>query len=136
MLLTTWEQWRAAHPRTRVLSRMTGHGRNYERNPYLEYEQSDAIIFPVTSESDRLPNHEQVLAVEVGEAAAAVQVAGFAERHPQGLTARVGVAEVRFTWDGRLGTVTAASQTQGMISYPVYWFAFHAFHPEGELLSP
>jgi hypothetical protein len=34
---TTWEQWKAAHPDTVVLSEETGHVRNYNRDPYGQY---------------------------------------------------------------------------------------------------
>lgn len=34
---TTWERWREQHPDTEVLSRDTGHARNYDRDPYGDY---------------------------------------------------------------------------------------------------
>jgi hypothetical protein len=37
--------WRVAHTRGKVLSRETGHGRDYGANPYQSYDQPDLRPF-------------------------------------------------------------------------------------------
>jgi hypothetical protein len=64
-----WLQWRTLHPDTRVVSKRTGHARNYESNPYDGYAQlhSDATLHPLPFDmDDRRPPKERVLAVPVG----------------------------------------------------------------------
>ncbi|MDX1747542.1 MAG: DUF3179 domain-containing protein, partial [Halobacteriales archaeon] len=37
LVWTTWEQWKSLHPETAVLSEQTGYARNYNRDPYGQY---------------------------------------------------------------------------------------------------
>jgi hypothetical protein len=54
------------HPQGKVLSRETGHIRNYGQNPYAGYDTIDSNPwFPVTGDDDRLLPKERVVAIEV-----------------------------------------------------------------------
>lgn len=66
--ITTWEQWRSAHPETRVLSRDTDiyPPATYGSNPYEGYARSDRVGFGVNRVDDRLPSKEIVYGVTVG----------------------------------------------------------------------
>ncbi len=59
-----WSNWKSLHPDTLVLSQDTGHFRDYSRDPYAGYYTSNAIIFPVDNEDDRLHNKAIVYGVE------------------------------------------------------------------------
>lgn len=58
LIWTTWEQWRSAHPDTKVLSEDTGHLRNYSNDPYGSYNPTSGyynqrkVMFPLMHESD------------------------------------------------------------------------------------
>lgn len=71
--ITTWRQWREAHPDTRVLSRNTGiyPSETYETNPYAGYENSSRVGPGVDEVDGRLPPKEIVHGVTVGETAKA-----------------------------------------------------------------
>jgi hypothetical protein len=71
MLHTTWGRWVAEHPATRVLSRETGHARDYDRDPYLGYARDPSIMFPVKRRDSRLGEKELVLGIAAGDAARA-----------------------------------------------------------------
>jgi hypothetical protein len=43
---TTWQAWRAEHPKTQVLSIDTGFRRDYTRDPYESYARSDRPDVP------------------------------------------------------------------------------------------
>jgi len=43
--IISWEAFRSAYPTGEVLSRETGHGRTYGRNPYVGYDDVDATPF-------------------------------------------------------------------------------------------
>ena len=61
---TTWHTWREMYPSTKVVSRNTGHNRDYGRYPYGNYRTShSSLIFPVANEDNRLPNKERVLGI-------------------------------------------------------------------------
>lgn len=71
--IVAWADFRAAHPEGRVLSRDTGHARDYGRNPYPGYDDVAQPPFlyrgPVTP--DQLPAVARVLGIDLnGEAVA------------------------------------------------------------------
>jgi len=58
---TTWGEWKRRHPRTTVLSRSTGHQRNYSPGAaYADYFASDELMFPVRAKLGRLGAKQRV----------------------------------------------------------------------------
>lgn len=71
--IVSWQDFKSSHPQGKVLSRETGYGRNYGRNPYIGYDDVNNPPFlyqgPVTP--DQLPPVARVLTIDVnGEAVA------------------------------------------------------------------
>ncbi|MEM7330876.1 MAG: DUF3179 domain-containing protein [Chloroflexota bacterium] len=71
---TTWELWLEQHPNTFVLSRDTGHNRNYDRDPFTSsyaenLNQTGNFAFPVSEagRDGRLEPGHTVLGIEIGE---------------------------------------------------------------------
>lgn len=63
--LISFEQFRETHPDAKVLSRDTGHRRNYGENPYAGYDDINSSPFLMNSEdiSDKLPPMEKIIGV-------------------------------------------------------------------------
>lgn len=70
--IVSYGEFKEAHPGAVVLSRETGHGRDYGQNPYVYYDRTGATLFPVPEyEQGVLDAKERVLTVEeAGEAIA------------------------------------------------------------------
>jgi len=67
-----YEDWKAAYPGGKVLSRETGHSRSYGRNPYESYDQPDSSPFLLRGNPDRRrPPKERVVGLVVGGTARA-----------------------------------------------------------------
>jgi hypothetical protein len=82
----SWSDFKALHPNGDVLSRDTGHDREYGANPYEGYDDPDSVPFLLEGDADRrLPPKERVVAIRDGESAVVV---------PFSRLARVPVAEV------------------------------------------
>ena len=65
--------FKARYPDADVLSRDTGHERDYGANPYAGYDEPGSKPFLLTEEADdRLPPKERVVAVQQGEEAVVV----------------------------------------------------------------
>jgi hypothetical protein len=63
--LLSWGDFRQAHPDAWVLSRDTGHDRDYGRNPYVAYDQPDRQpLFPQATDDARLPAQTRVIGIE------------------------------------------------------------------------
>jgi hypothetical protein len=67
VVVSTWGQWRAAHPGTKVLSLETGHVRDYRPNAaYGRYYASPDTMFPAEPRSAALPPKAFVYALTLG----------------------------------------------------------------------
>jgi hypothetical protein len=67
-----FEDWLAAHPRGKLLSRDTGHQRDYGANPYQSYDQPEVGPFLFHGRLDaRRPPKERVVGVRIGGTAKA-----------------------------------------------------------------
>ncbi len=81
MVTTTWEEWRARHPETTVLSIETGYERDYsEGAAYRDYFSTDDLMFQVQARDDRLDNKDEVVALFLDDPAGG-------DRHPVALAA-------------------------------------------------
>ena len=78
--IVAWADWREAHPDGLVLSRDTGHDRDYGSNPYPGYDDIDSPAFLFEGEVDgRLAAKERVIGIERGGEAVAVRADELAE---------------------------------------------------------
>ena len=69
----SWADFKARHPDGDVLSRETGHDRDYGRNPYEGYDDPDSQPFLLAQEADRrLPPKERVVALKQKDGAVVV----------------------------------------------------------------
>ncbi len=65
--VTTWREWRRRHPTTTVVSRETGHDRDYTPGAaYGRYFASPETMFPVWKKSPALATKEWVYGLRVG----------------------------------------------------------------------
>jgi hypothetical protein len=77
-----WSVWRDAHPDGKVLSRDTGHERDYGRNPYPGYDDIDDFPFLYEGEVDgRYPAKTRIVGVRLGDDAVAVVLDHLATEH-------------------------------------------------------
>lgn len=126
-----WGAWREAHPETTVLSRETGHRRNYGRSPYGDYATSARLVFPVPLDRRYHPKMRTLGLRLPGRSARA---------YPAEEVARSGgVVEETFEGQRVLVAYDAESGTfRVKVPSPIevvegYWFAWMAFHPESEV---
>lgn len=68
VVVTTWGQWKADHPGTKVLSLDTGYTREYTPGrPYGAYFASPDTMFPVWQRSKALPTKSFIFALKINE---------------------------------------------------------------------
>lgn len=130
---TSWKNWRDSHPETLVLSKQTGHQRNYQNSPYPDYGSSSALYFPVSHTDKRYHPKEVVVGVEVEGKFKAYP---FVE-----LAKGTGVLEdtfqgVKLTIEYNVEARSAKVKSEKKVLLPsltAYWFAWIAFHPESDV---
>jgi hypothetical protein len=87
VIWTTWERWKAAHPDTTVLTEDTGHVRNYDHDPYGEYNPSSRyyadgkILFSPRFEDDSFHPKEVFIGARGADGAVAFRKDTLREDH-------------------------------------------------------
>ncbi len=129
---TTWGEWKAVHPDTRILAADGGIGRTYPSDP-LRGRDDNGPIFPIGPVDPRLPVQEKVVGVvtpagtpvafPVAAARAALRSAD--EIAFEGLTARMTDGVRVYGADG-----------EELTSHEAFWFAWSQFHPTTLVWTP
>jgi len=131
---TSWADWRARYPATLVLSRRTGHDRDYDRNPYAGYAQERRLYFPVAGIDPRYHPKEQVIGLELDGQFKAYPFAELA-RSQGPVRDRLGAHTfvVEYDAEHRTGRVLAAGKEIPTVI--AFWFAWSAFHPDTQVYT-
>lgn len=96
---TSWGTFKKLFPEAGVVSRNTGHSRNYDRYPYGDYRTNDGyLLFPVEFEDDRVPAKWRVLGVITPHASRVYPIDFFA----------AGTSVMNETYDGLKYVVVAS----------------------------
>ena len=131
---TTWQAWRERHPNTKVLSTETGFARDYKRNPYAGYANSEDLYFSMSARSRRYHPKEQVLGLEIDGRHKAYPFVELARQGSPVLDDHVGETPVRILFDAEQRSAMALdAEGQALPAVTSFWFAWYAFHPEGDV---
>ena len=131
--VTTWGEWKSAHPSSRVLSRETGHRRRYDEGPYGDYALTERLLFPVPRDARYHPKMPTV-GLRVAGGAARAYPAEEVMRAGGEVRERFAGHPVRVAYDGeeQLFRVEAPAPVEVIEGY---WFAWAAFHPDTEVFT-
>ncbi len=131
---TTWGKWYEKHPNTLVLSYDTGYNRDYDKNPYPNYESSTSVFFPLSDRNPLFHPKEYVLGIEIN---------GKFKAYPFSELEKSKGGVVHETFQGQtLKIAYDAKHKSAEIfdgsgkSFPSvtnFWFAWYAFHPDTEV---
>lgn len=133
---TTWAGWQQQYPDSLLLSRETGHLRDYDQVMYEEYRRLPMVLYSTGHQDLRIPAKTWVVGIEVDGAALALPFEELDQlRAP--LEIAVGDSPVKVQWD-RDASVARAFDSEGreLPATAAYWFAWVAFHPETVLYRP
>jgi hypothetical protein len=127
--LTTWETWTSRFPATSVLSSKTGHRRDYRRNPYQSYFNSQTLMFPASPRSTLFPNKERILGVWVGESFRAYAESAFPPGESQ-ITDTISGKSFTVELDRKTRSIRVVRADDGVSWLYSFWFAWYALHPD------
>ncbi len=129
--MVTWNQWRSRYPNTLVLTEETGFARDYARDPYIGYAQTEDIYFPISNFSNKLHSKEIVLGVEINGNYKAYPVSDLKGKNGT-ITDKFQGTDLTIAFDKTAGTAWMQSP-QNVNSTLLFWFAWYAFHPDTEV---
>ena len=130
---TTWAHWKKQYPDTLVLSFYTGFSRNYSRNPYEGYEDSEQTYFPVKFRAKGLHPKERVIGLTLNGKAKAWPLVEL--RKAGGVIKdKMGGQSVTVQLDKKHeSAIVLDVEGKALANVNLFWFAWAAFHPETEL---
>ena len=128
MAVTTWGEWKAAHPQTTVLVESLALGRNFD---FRNNRDAAGPIFPIGDVDPRLPVQEDVLGVVTASGTpVAFHVASARTVLRRGGV--IAVENVRVVMDGG-GLRAVDEQGRDLGGHQAFWFAWSQFHPGTKL---
>jgi hypothetical protein len=141
----SWDGFRREHRDGRVLSRETGHARDYGLNPYSGYDDAASPpFFPTANVDDkRLPPKERVVFFRAGKRQVVVpfsvlakrrtvEVDGYVVRWRAGVASPLDDASVAGGRD--VGSVEVRRGGRLVPFEEPFWFVVAAFAPEAEIV--
>lgn len=127
--LTTWKDWLARYPQSRVMSPNTGHQRDYSRNPYAAYFQNQTLMFPAKPSSDRFPAKSRVLGVWTENATRAYPESSFSAEN-RSIDDELDGKELTIEYNPEAQSLRVAKADEGLQWMYSFWFTWYALHPE------
>jgi len=129
---TTWAQWSADHPETRVLKK----SEEIKSSPYENYfnDPERTGLFRTTWLQDRLPGKSLIHGLTLGVHALAVADAALVAGKP--VTGPLGEVPIEMT-RGTDGGITAVRTDTGaeLVVRTAYWFAWSTYFPRTEVID-
>ncbi len=124
VVTSTWGEWKAAHPNTKIVAQDGGIGRMYDDDP-LRGRDDGGPIFPIGDVDPRLPVQAKILGVIAPDG---TPVAFPVVQAVAGLRAgaEVELEGVRLALDG--GGLQARSNGSEIPAHEAFWFAWSQFH--------
>ena len=133
VVVSTWGEWRAAYPETKIVAKDGGIGRTYPDDP-LEGRDAAGPVFPVGDVDPRLPAQAQVVGVvsadgtpvafPVDQASATIEAGSNVE-----------AAGVSLVSDGG-GFRAVEDDGEELATHQAFWFAWSQFHPDTVVWTP
>ncbi len=127
---TRWGDWQQRHPSTQVLSTDTGSRRDYKRDPYAGYENSQGIYFPVAHKDPRYHPKERVLGLEINGRFKAYPFSELSQLAEPVVDSFDG-QQINIHYDKEHQSARAFNaQGDEIATITSFWFAWYAFHPD------
>jgi hypothetical protein len=128
--MVTYSQFKETHPQGNLVSRDTGHQRNYERAAYGDYFKTDRIIVPILGVGDALPRKTLGVGVVAGKEAffvtlTAIPAEGYLLETPLGAV-KLAKTDAGIVVHDKPAEVRAAQS---------FYYSWSAFYPETRVIA-
>lgn len=113
--LLSWTDFKSAYPEGQVLSRDTGHRRNYGQNPYFGYDNPDTSPFLFAGDVDaRARAKQRVAGVSIGDTSVAFSIEAISGGNANATNTDVGGQPVVLFWAaGQASALEGANTDDG-----------------------
>ncbi|GAB4242299.1 MAG: hypothetical protein Kow00129_00710 [Thermoleophilia bacterium] len=129
MQLLTFGEASEKYSDLQLLSEDTGYVRDYRRNPYAGYEETESLLFPVSVEDKRFFAKELMYVFRLDQSSVAFPLE---QLGPQGASVDLKGRQVKVTRDG--GEITVTVDGEEVPGYVEMWFSWATQHQEDGLV--
>lgn len=131
---TSLGEWKNKYPDTWVLTENTGYQRDYTRDPYAGYEQSERLYFDVDKKDARFHPKESVIGIEVNGQFKAYPFSELEKLKNGSFKDQFQDKEliINFNKESRSATITNP-KGEDLPALTTFWFAWYAFHPDTDV---
>lgn len=129
--LLSWKEVKQVFPESLVLLPPSNQFEKYRDFHYLDYSQSDKVMFPVAAEDARLNAKQIVFGLEIDGQYIAYEESYLKKRSP--LVETFGPYTLQVSYQNGRAVALDKKSGKSFGTMRVYWFAWYAFHPETRL---
>ncbi|MBE7506929.1 MAG: DUF3179 domain-containing protein [Planctomycetia bacterium] len=129
VVVISFSQFKRSHPAARIVSRNTGHKRDYAHSPYEQYLTSDDLRVPVAKIGSELPRKTLGVGVASDQQAWFVPVAAVGE----GYTLKTPAGDVRIARTP--AGVSVIDAPQHVRTAQTFYYSWSAFYPDTHVVT-
>lgn len=131
MQLITFAELKENHSDALVLSRDTGHSRDYDFYPYGDYEEVDGLIFPVSIKDNSFRAKQIMYVVPLGEKSLAIPQFLLSDKN---LSSSIVGKDITISNSG--GEIFAIVDGESLPGYYEMWFSWATHHQDDGIVWP
>jgi hypothetical protein len=120
----TFAELKLNYPNAQVMTPDTGYDRDYGVDPYLDYDGSDELLFPVTVDDQRYPLKTIMYVVPIGEQSVAFPL----DQLPARKAASIDINDLELEVERENGVVLATYDDEPVTGYFEMWFSWATHH--------
>ncbi len=133
--VVTFAAFKKAHPNAKIVSKDTGHERDYSRSPYESYFKDEKLMVPVAGVGDALPRKTLGVGIAVGEGDATKAWFVPVDSIPQdGHELTIPTGKVMIVKSDAGVAVTKAPP--GVRTAQTFYYSWSAFYPKTTVVVP
>lgn len=126
--------FKQAHPGARIVSKETGHDRDYSRSPYETYFKDEGLMVPVAHVGDALPRKTLGVGIAVGDAQAAW--AWFVPVDAIGDARTIDTPVGKLLLTRSEAGVSVVQAPPGARTAQTFYYSWSAFYPQTKVVRP
>jgi hypothetical protein len=127
--VTSWGKWKKRHPRTKVLALNTGYKRDYSKDPYEDYYQSNSGFLSFLKSDPEARDKVLIIGVELEGKANAYPMETL--RNQMEISDKINGRLIKLKYDKATDTVTVLDDTGKTIDHmATYWMVWKGIYPE------
>lgn len=132
--VVSFAAFKKAHPDAKIVSKDTGHDRDYARSPYESYFKTEGLMVPVSGVGDALPRKTLGVGIAIGDGNSSEAWFVPVDAIGDGRTIATRAGRVRLA-PSEAG-IAVAEAPAGVRSAQTLYYAWSAFYPKTAVVGP